>query len=223
MPTSHSSKRRKTQSRSVRTSQPHLRGRSPDGRTQAQASTAASAPSATASSAAANCTANPSSLTTKSLSASKIASRSPPAHPAHLLGLRARKAFSKTCPTSSYSIPQSAKPCPKSYHKYAVPQELYEKYGLRRYGAHGSSYRFVADETARFLGKDKKTCVWSLLTWAAALHYRRRQRRIARHQYGPDPLGRAGNGYAQRRHRSFRIRLSRRKRQYDHRPKSLKC
>ncbi|MGN6964204.1 acetate/propionate family kinase, partial [Neisseria sp. P0016.S002] len=45
---------------------------------------------------------------------------------------------------------------PEHAYKYAVPHELYEKYGLRRYGAHGTSYRFVADETARFLGKDKK-------------------------------------------------------------------
>ena len=45
---------------------------------------------------------------------------------------------------------------PEHAYKYAIPQEYYEKYGLRRYGAHGTSYRFVADETARFLGKDKK-------------------------------------------------------------------
>ena len=49
---------------------------------------------------------------------------------------------------------------PEHAYTYAIPHELYEKYGLRRYGAHGTSYRFVADETARFLGKDKKTCAW---------------------------------------------------------------
>ena len=70
------------------------------------------------------------------------------------------KASSKVCLTLLYSTLHSIKPCLKHAYKYAVPHELYEKYGLRRYGAHGTSYRFVSDETARFLGKTKKTCAW---------------------------------------------------------------
>ena len=42
---------------------------------------------------------------------------------------------------------------PKAY-LYAIPREYYEKYGVRRYGFHGTSHSFVSKETARFLGMD---------------------------------------------------------------------
>ena len=41
---------------------------------------------------------------------------------------------------------------PRAY-LYAVPHELYRDHGVRRYGFHGSSHRFVARETARRLGR----------------------------------------------------------------------
>ena len=39
---------------------------------------------------------------------------------------------------------------PESY-LYAIPYELYTKYGIRRYGFHGTSHNFVARATAKFL------------------------------------------------------------------------
>jgi acetate kinase len=36
---------------------------------------------------------------------------------------------------------------------YAIPQDLTEKLGLRKYGFHGTSHQFVASETAKFLNK----------------------------------------------------------------------
>ena len=36
---------------------------------------------------------------------------------------------------------------------YALPYEYYEKYAIRRYGAHGTSHRFVSAEMAKILGK----------------------------------------------------------------------
>ena len=41
---------------------------------------------------------------------------------------------------------------PRAYI-YALPYELYEKHRIRRYGFHGTSHRFVAQEAARFLGR----------------------------------------------------------------------
>ncbi|MFT4572403.1 MAG: acetate kinase [Hyphomicrobiaceae bacterium] len=35
---------------------------------------------------------------------------------------------------------------------YAIPYELYEQHGIRRYGFHGTSHRYVAGEAARVLG-----------------------------------------------------------------------
>ena len=45
---------------------------------------------------------------------------------------------------------------PEAY-MYALPYEVYEKYGVRRYGAHGTSHRFVAGEMARILGRTEGT------------------------------------------------------------------
>jgi acetate kinase len=40
---------------------------------------------------------------------------------------------------------------PRAY-RYAVPESLYVDYGVRRYGFHGTSHAFVAEEAAAFLG-----------------------------------------------------------------------
>ena len=45
---------------------------------------------------------------------------------------------------------------PEAY-MYALPYELYEKYGVRRYGAHGTSHRFVAGEMLKILGRTEGT------------------------------------------------------------------
>ncbi len=44
---------------------------------------------------------------------------------------------------------------PKAY-MYAVPYEYYEKYGIRRYGFHGTSHKFVSGRVADKMGKDIK-------------------------------------------------------------------
>ena len=41
---------------------------------------------------------------------------------------------------------------PEAY-MYALPYRMYENYGIRRYGAHGTSHRFVAAEMIKILGK----------------------------------------------------------------------
>ncbi|MCD8210549.1 MAG: acetate kinase [Prevotella sp.] len=47
-------------------------------------------------------------------------------------------AFHQTMPAHSYL--------------YAIPYELYEKYGVRRYGFHGTSHRYVSQRVCDFLG-----------------------------------------------------------------------
>ena len=42
---------------------------------------------------------------------------------------------------------------PEEAYIYAIPYELYEKYGIRRYGFHGTSHCYVAEVAARYLGK----------------------------------------------------------------------
>ena len=42
---------------------------------------------------------------------------------------------------------------PKSF-LYGLPYEMYEKYGIRRYGFHGTSHKFVAEKASKMIGKD---------------------------------------------------------------------
>ena len=44
---------------------------------------------------------------------------------------------------------------PKTF-LYGLPYEMYEKYGIRRYGFHGTSHKFVAEKAAKMIGKDWK-------------------------------------------------------------------
>ena len=45
---------------------------------------------------------------------------------------------------------------PEENYMYSIPYEWYEKYGVRRYGAHGTSHQFVAEKAAEYLGKPLK-------------------------------------------------------------------
>ncbi|MCT4643747.1 MAG: acetate kinase [Carboxylicivirga sp.] len=43
---------------------------------------------------------------------------------------------------------------PKEAYMYAIPQSLYKKYGIRRYGFHGTSHRYVSKRACEILGVD---------------------------------------------------------------------
>lgn len=75
-------------------------------------------------------------------------------NPAHLQGIRA-------CIKNFPGLPQSVvfdtafhqTMAPESF-LYAVPYELYKEHGLRRYGMHGTSYRYVSKAAADMLSLD---------------------------------------------------------------------
>ena len=43
---------------------------------------------------------------------------------------------------------------PKESYIYPIPYEYYEKYGVRKYGAHGTSHKYVTQRIAEILGRD---------------------------------------------------------------------
>jgi acetate kinase len=45
---------------------------------------------------------------------------------------------------------------PAKAYMFALPYKYYEEYGVRKYGAHGTSHRFVSDRVADIEGKAKK-------------------------------------------------------------------
>ena len=75
-------------------------------------------------------------------------------NPAHLLGIRAVQQVLPTVPqvvTFDTAYHQSM---PEYAYMYALPYEYYEKYRVRRYGAHGTSHQYVAYKGAKFCGID---------------------------------------------------------------------
>ena len=77
--------------------------------------------------------------------------------PAHLMGI-------KGCTEAMPGVPQVLvfdtafhQTMPEKAYFYAIPYEMYEKYDIRRYGAHGTSHRFVAAEMQKILGKVEGT------------------------------------------------------------------
>ena len=75
-------------------------------------------------------------------------------NPAHLLGLRAAQTIFKGLPNVVVFDTAFHQTMPERAYTYAVPRALYKNYAFRRYGFHGTSFRFVAPEAARIIGKD---------------------------------------------------------------------
>ncbi len=72
-------------------------------------------------------------------------------NPANMLGIEAfRKALPEAVNTVVFdtAFHQTMKP---EQYLYAVPYEWYEKYGIRKYGAHGTSHRYIAETVSNLL------------------------------------------------------------------------
>lgn len=77
-------------------------------------------------------------------------------NPAALQGIHACEKTMKGIPQVLVFDTSFHKTMPEKAYMYGVPYEWYEKYGIRRYGAHGMSHQYVTEEAARLLGKDVK-------------------------------------------------------------------
>ncbi|MBP2031625.1 acetate kinase [Clostridium algifaecis] len=77
-------------------------------------------------------------------------------NPPNLIGINACKALMKDTPMVAVFDTAFHQTIPDYAYTYAVPYELYEKYGVRKYGFHGTSHRFVSIEAAKMMGKDIK-------------------------------------------------------------------
>ena len=73
-------------------------------------------------------------------------------NPANLKGVNAISAILPNVPQIGVFDTAFHQTMPKHAYLYAVPYELYEKYGVRRYGFHGTSHRYVSQRVCEFLG-----------------------------------------------------------------------
>ena len=76
-------------------------------------------------------------------------------NPANMLGIEAfRKALPNVPNTVVFDTAFHQTMDPVEY-MYPVPYEWYEKYGIRKYGAHGTSHRYITETMADILKTDK--------------------------------------------------------------------
>jgi acetate kinase len=71
-------------------------------------------------------------------------------NPANLKGVNAVSAILPNIPQVGVFDTAFHQTMPDYAYMYAIPYELYEKYGVRRYGFHGTSHMFVSGEAIKF-------------------------------------------------------------------------
>jgi acetate kinase len=75
-------------------------------------------------------------------------------NPANLAGIRAARALLPDIPHVAIFDTAFHATLPRRAKSYAIPQEVAEKHGVRRFGFHGTSHSFVARRAAEHLGLD---------------------------------------------------------------------
>ena len=75
-------------------------------------------------------------------------------NPPNLKGIEAMQTILPNVPQVGVFDTAYHQTMPKEAYMYAIPYSLYTKHGLRRYGFHGSSHRFVAQKAADLMGND---------------------------------------------------------------------
>lgn len=73
-------------------------------------------------------------------------------NPANLKGVSAISAILPNVPQIGVFDTAFHQTMPDYAYMYAIPYELYKKYGVRRYGFHGTSHRYVSNRVCEFLG-----------------------------------------------------------------------
>ena len=89
----------------------------------------------------------------------ELSSLAPLHNPAALIGINAFKEF---VPNASHVVVFDTafhQTMAKETYLYALPYELYEKYGIRKYGAHGTSHKYVTEFMNNYYKENKKLIV----------------------------------------------------------------
>ena len=77
-------------------------------------------------------------------------------NPAHIQGINACTKIMPNIPQVLVFDTSFHTTIPDKAAIYAIPYEYYEKYGIKRYGAHGTSHKYITKQAAKVLGKNKE-------------------------------------------------------------------
>lgn len=87
----------------------------------------------------------------------ELAPLAPLHNPAALQGIDAcTKVFGTIIPQVAVFDTAFHQTMPEKAYMYAIPYKYYEKFGVRKYGFHGTSHRYVTDKMAELIGKPKE-------------------------------------------------------------------
>jgi len=87
----------------------------------------------------------------------ELSALAPLHNPANVLGVKACiKTFGKEKPQVAVFDTSFHQTMPAKVYMYPLPYKYFEEYQVRKYGAHGTSHRFVSDRVAEIEGKNKK-------------------------------------------------------------------
>lgn len=75
-------------------------------------------------------------------------------NPPNLLGIEACKELMPNVPMVGVFDTAFHQTMEPPAYIYAIPYEYYEKYGVRRYGFHGTSHKYVSQRAAEMMGRD---------------------------------------------------------------------
>ncbi|ARB77569.1 acetate kinase [Staphylococcus lugdunensis] len=74
-------------------------------------------------------------------------------NPANLMGIRAFKKLLPNIPHVAVFDTSFHQTMPEQAYLYSLPYQYYEDYGIRKYGFHGTSHKYVSQRAAELLGK----------------------------------------------------------------------
>ena len=77
-------------------------------------------------------------------------------NPANIIGINACKALMPNTPMVAVFDTAFHQTMPEVAYIYPLPYELYTNNGVRKYGFHGTSHKYVSDKAAEMMGKDIK-------------------------------------------------------------------
>ena len=87
---------------------------------------------------------------------SKCSSLAPLHNPAAVLGMEACRKIVPDMKMVAVFDTAFHQTLPEERYIYPIPYKYYEKYGIRKYGFHGTSHKYVAERVAKLIGKDVK-------------------------------------------------------------------
>ncbi len=85
-------------------------------------------------------------------------------NPANVVGIKAFQEVLPNVPAVAVFDTAFHQTMPESVFLYSLPYEYYEKFGIRKYGFHGTSHKYVTERAAELLGRPLESLAYFLVT-----------------------------------------------------------